>query len=187
MDCAAELATDAKAETAAGAADGAPACGGVLRPGARALLLAASAEWRRQKDVMDVTSTARKLLLAEVEIDAAPAGTHPFYATILTAIAKRAACPNLCFAGSPSSTFDTANPVTGTGESVALVAPPANLSQLVAFGLAGYEVPATMSDAEVAYCESNAPCRLPRSQCDSNRRKSSPFIQSHALAERRRF
>ena len=93
----------------------------VIRPGAKELLLAASVEWRRQKHVQEVTSNARKLLLAEGEneLDAATGGTP-------SAIAA-----------------------SKTDGGAAAAAPPATLHELVAVGLAGYDVPETMSDSEV--------------------------------------
>ena len=120
-DAAAKAAAEEAAKAAAAAAQG-----DVTRPGTKALILEAAVEWRRQKGVQDAASMARKLLLAEQEneVDIATAGTP-------TAIAAAAA-----------SKTETTNGAVVAG-------PPANLSSLLAIGLAGYDVPATMSDQEV--------------------------------------
>ena len=91
-----------------------------VRPGCKELLTSASAEWRRQKGVQDATTAARKLLLAETEneVDTATAGSPSVIAVSMS------------------------NP-----ESVVVAGPPTDLAELVAIGLAGYEVPSTMSDS----------------------------------------
>lgn len=102
------------------------------RPGTGALLLAAAVEWRRQKGVQEAASQARKLLLAEIEneVDTASAGT-----------AKAVSAANAIVSADANATKPR-NGAVATG-------PLANLTTLLETGLAGYDVPSTMSDDEV--------------------------------------
>ena len=91
----------------------------VTRAGCAAAIHEAVAEWRRQKGIQDATSAARAHLLAEIENEREALTT-----------------------GAPS--------LGGSADAPAQAAsPPIALSDLVARALAGYEVPATMSDNEV--------------------------------------
>ena len=143
------------------------------RPGTGALLLEAAIEWRRQKRVSDASSQARKLLLAEIEneVDSASAGTANAIAAAATAAkaaeqaAEQGAATDTDAATGEKNKGKADKKGSGKGAAAAGgggalqlarprhgavgASPPANLSSLLTIGLAGYDVPATMSDGEV--------------------------------------